>query len=530
MLIGGGDASGEDYLRGTNNENELPTMMELTGETEIFSMGRVVTDRRTRVEILEEEKRGLEEELGRAERQVEALREIELDFRSHFVEVTAALEMREAGLRLSERRAEELAEQVKRLERGGRGGPGGGDGDSILAIRLARDAAHQQIVELNGKVSGLEDEVAALGYERGDAVERSERAEVVAVEWEREVVALRREVKGYRETLAVGSAEEWKTLLAERDEAWKRLGEMELELEGLRVLGVEKTNEKRESHSEKGGEVEVELAVMRRRFEGQRLEMIEMATRLQNALGEIREMSVGLAEARIQMKLVRDEVSGRKSGWGGDAGTLLGETRLAVGDGRVEREEALRNCLGALRQSWGCFEQNVEDGSFLGEMYAHGSEFCRLARDGGYVAMERLGERLCGLVREMYESSEVVEGEILRTVGEAVEMLERLRMEGSGVEGVEGSLVAVIGGDDVERKMVEVAMVEGGMRVKGEEGERVAATLWIGGVEGGVEGERGVVVSLEGMGGGGGVEKRMGWGGELMVRVMVALLGERVGG
>ena len=233
MLIGGGDASGEDYLRGTNNENELPTMMELTGETEIFSMGRVVTDRRTRVEILEEEKRGLEEDLGRAERQVEALREIELDFRSHFVEVTAALEMREAGLRLSERRAEELAEQVKRLERGGRGGPGGGDGDSILAIRLARDAAHQQIVELNGKVSGLEDEVAALGYERGDAVERSERAEVVAVEWEREVVALRREVKGYRETLAVGSAEEWKTLLAERDEAWKRLGEMELELERL---------------------------------------------------------------------------------------------------------------------------------------------------------------------------------------------------------------------------------------------------------------------------------------------------------
>ena len=45
-----------------------------------------------------------------------------------------------------------------------------------------------------------------------------------------------------------------------------------------------------------------------------------------------------------------------------------------------------------------------------------------------------------------------------------------------------------------------------------------------------MEGERGVVVSLEGMGGGGGVEKRMGWGGELMVRVMVALLGERVGG
>jgi len=120
----------------------------------------------------------------------------------------------------------------------------------------------------------------------------------------------------------------------------------------------------------------------------------------------------------------------------------------------------------------------------------------------------------------------VVEGGVLRTVGEAVEMLERLRVEGSGVEGVEGSLVAVIGGDDAERKMVEMAMVEGGLRVKGEEGERVAATLWIGGVEG----ERGVVVSLEGMGGGGGVERRMGWGEELMVRVMVALLGERLGG
>ena len=92
-------------------------MMELTGEAEIFSMGKVATDRRTRVEILEEEKRGLEEELGRAEKQVEALREIELDFRSHFVEVTAALELREEGLRVSERRAEALAEQVKRLER-----------------------------------------------------------------------------------------------------------------------------------------------------------------------------------------------------------------------------------------------------------------------------------------------------------------------------------------------------------------------------------------------------------------------------
>ena len=41
------------------------------------------------------------------------------------------------------------------------------------------------------------------------------------------------------------------------------------------------------------------------------------------------------------------------------------------------------------------------------------------------------------------------------------------------------------------------------------------------------EGENGVVISLEGMGG---VERRMGRGGEWMVRVMVALLGERVGG
>ena len=519
MLIWGGEASGEDYLRGTNNENELPTMMELTGEAEIFSMGKVATDRRTRVEILEEE-------LGRAEKQVEALREIELDFRSHFVEVTAALELREEGLRVSERRAEALAEQVKRLERGGRVG---GDGDSILAIRLARDAAHQQIVELNGKVSGLEDEVAALGYERGDAVERSERAEVVAVEWEREVVALRREVKGYREALAVGSAEEWKTLVAERDEAWKQLGQMEREMELLRDVEGEKKQEKGKREEGKGGEVAVELEVMRRRFEGQRLEMIEMATRLQNALGEIREMSVGLAEARIQMKLVRDEVSGRKSGWGGEVGRLLEENRLAGGDGRVEREEALKNCLGALRQSWGCFEQSGNDGSFLGEMYAHGSVFCGLARSGGYLVMERLGERLCGLVREMYESSEVVEGGVLRTVGEAVEMLERLRVEGPGVEEVDGSLVAVIGGDDVERKMVEVAMVEGGMRVKGKEGEKVAATLWIGEVKEGWmgEGENGVVISLEGMGG---VERRMGRGGEWMVRVMVALLGERMGG
>ena len=66
----------------------------------------------------------------------------------------------------------------------------------------------------------------------------------------------------------------------------------------------------------------------------------------------------------------------------------------------------------------------------------------------------------------------------------------------------------------------------------GGEGLREGGWEWREGeeVEEGGVGENGVVISLEGMGGGGGVERQMGWGGELMVRVMVALLGERLGG
>jgi CheY-like chemotaxis protein len=161
----------------------------------------------------EQERDDLGSQLERALVQIDELRANERELRSQFTEVTTILRERDQAIAAADRAArtaaraqEENAALLKQREEALRQrdealrrfeGVNRAHADSaqrsadvqkqLAAIRLARDSAHAQNLELSDRVSALEDELAELGYQR-DAVKKAQKqAEAEAAEYRRQV-------------------------------------------------------------------------------------------------------------------------------------------------------------------------------------------------------------------------------------------------------------------------------------------------------------------------------------------------------
>ena len=190
--------------------------------TLIGQLQQTSRDARTQNRATEQEKDRLAHQLSRAEQEIELLRENERDLRSHFVEVTALIQQRDAAVEEGERRGRALADATQKVESTARERSEaqrqrdeaarqrdetvrkfeaysratdeqsrliGESQKQLLNIRQARDGAHAQVIELTNKITQAEDEAADREYQRELAEKALKQAAAEAAEFRRQLEA-----------------------------------------------------------------------------------------------------------------------------------------------------------------------------------------------------------------------------------------------------------------------------------------------------------------------------------------------------
>ena len=180
-----------------------------------------------------------------------------------------------------------------------------------------------------------------------------------------------------------------------------------------------------------------DLAVLQTRFEKQRLETIDLATRLQTAQREIRELSASLAEARLQVKFATASsraataaapkpepasLPRKPASLPGETSAPPDETPIA-GIGETLTEKDARSAHGAMRQCFHSFTRTPDDLSLLNELYCHVHGFAEHARGSGYAALHRICSTFSELTRGLYEVPEQVNSSTLRTIQQTIEFI-----------------------------------------------------------------------------------------------------------
>ncbi|MEP6672001.1 MAG: response regulator [Chthoniobacter sp.] len=295
-------------------------------------------------------------------------------------------------------------------------------------------------------------------------------------------------------------------IIRERDQTRKLSTENAIELETqLNALQAQVTA--LETASQQAATQKDELADARQRFEKQRLESIDVATQLQSAQREIRELSANLAEARLQVKFAQAATRATKEGKtksdfasmvAGDAATsesapaATAETDIietapgslspvapapeaiqparpaapvaAITDPLTEKES--RSVLGAMRHCFQSFTKTPSDLSLLNELHCHVESFAERARVSGLIALHRLCASFAELTRGLYEIPEQVNPSTLRTVHQTIEFLAALMKEKNlaQVKDPATALIYAVDDDLGNCESIALAMEESGMR------------------------------------------------------------------
>ena len=196
-----------------------------------------------------------------------------------------------------------------------------------------------------------------------------------------------------------------------------------------------------------GENLKVELTNIRRRFEKQRVETIELATQFQTAQREIRQLSASLAEARLQIKFAQATQRAAKAGHTKsdfanmlEIGDLDGEELILAPPtplpslrtpGRDEplTDKEIKSTLGAMRHCFQTFTKTPTDLSLLNELHCHVESFTQSTRVSGLPAVHRLCAAFSGLTQGLYQNPAQVNPSTLRTVHQTIEFLAALLKE-----------------------------------------------------------------------------------------------------
>jgi CheY-like chemotaxis protein len=281
-------------------------------------------------------------------------------------------------------------------------------------------------------------------------------------------------------------------IIRDRDQIRQLATENALELEAqLTSLQAQLTT--LENSAAEAAEHKKEIALLNKRFEKQRVDTIDLATQLQTAQREVRELSASLAEARLQVKFASAATRAAKEGrTKSDFASLLAEPVEIAVDLTVAESEAAaveepapmrpaplalnieepltekeaKSALGAMRHCFQSFTKTPTDLSLLNELHCHVQGFAERARISGLIALHRLSTSFADLTRGLYEIPEQVNPSTLRTVHQTIEFLASLMKEKNlaQVKDPAKALIYAVDDDLGNCESIALAMEESMMR------------------------------------------------------------------
>jgi len=409
----------------------------------------------------------------------------------------------------------------------------------LNAIRQARDGAHAQLLEMQSKLTHTEDQIADLEDQREISTEANRRSEAESADYRRrleattldrdataqqveeltreleeqrsessglsaeqtaarqengaQLTALRQETETLRQEVEMLDAQ-YQSVAGERDgslaslqAAQEQIGQIFRERDSLRGLAggavtleaqlVELCNHVAvlEATGESARSGQEHLAVLQDRFEKQRLETIDLATRLQTAQREIRELSATLAEARLQVKFAAAAARPAKVAAPGavhdhalppEPAPATAVTTLAEGMADTLTEKDARSAHGAMRQCFHSFTKTPDDLSLLNELFCHVQGFSERTRAAGHFAVHRVLTTFSELTRSLYETPEQINSSTLRTVQQTIEFLGVLLRNRSFAQMRDPAKAQIFAVDDDAENgaAIQMAMETAGMR------------------------------------------------------------------
>jgi CheY-like chemotaxis protein len=273
--------------------------------------------------------------------------------------------------------------------------------------------------------------------------------------------------------------------------------ELEAQLTALQAQVAKLDEAAKESDANKR-----QVATLNARFEKQRVETIDLATQLQAAQREVRELSASLAEARLQVKFASAANRAAKDGrTRSDFASLLPEAPAAaepvsasepvsvaseapevgrptpppapivpalapLGLEEPLTEKESKSTLGAMRHCFQSFTKTPSDLSLLNELHTHVEGFAERARVSGLIALHRLCTSFADLTHGLYQNPELVNPSTLRTVHQTIEFLASLLKEKNlaQVKDPAKALIYAVDDDLGNCDSIALAMEESGMR------------------------------------------------------------------
>ncbi|HSI13790.1 MAG TPA: response regulator [Chthoniobacter sp.] len=364
----------------------------------------------------------------------------------------------------------------------------------------------QKLIALNEQLNALQ-----LIAEQAGSKSTTAQQEIDAVTRERDAAL----------TSLTSAQKQIDHIIRDRDQVRKLSTENALELEAqlnslqTQITALQTTSAEADIQRE-------ELTTLRQRAEKQRLETIDLATQMQSAQREIRELSANLAEARLQAKFAQAEARAAKDGksksdFAGlvpaaevpavttpeaappaaaapeaasdiivtEPGSITAVAAAAPASepttpaGQAPRpgapmvtstepltEKESRSVLGAMRHCFQSFTRTPNDLSLLNELHCHVESFAERARVSGLLALHRLCASFAELTRGLYETPELVNPSTLRTVHQTIEFLAALMKEKNlaQVKDPATALIYAVDDDLGNCESIALAMEESGMR------------------------------------------------------------------
>ncbi len=328
-------------------------------------------------------------------------------------------------------------------------------------LKQARDAASAQVAELKQRVGFLEDAVAEAGDERDAALRATEKAaqelgsEVAELHQSNELITQDRDTGCARVRELESELDQMRaSLFTARTEASER-AELAKSFEKTRALLMDAQGQNEALMKECEGfhrqfsetmpvmesrlkekdaanaQVASEHRELLRQHEEQRLATIEISAELGNALGEIRELSASLAEARLLARgasrskasteaaaPVPKESAGKGSGVaGGPIDEKTGKAGIA----------AMRRCVSDFNGS------EPHDPRHLKELHTQAHAFSERARGYGQVVIHRISTAFAAYVEGLFRTPERVTPEATAKLEAAIGFISGLLSE-RGIE------------------------------------------------------------------------------------------------
>ena len=414
---------------------------------------------------------------GDTERQLKAIRQARDDAHTQVLELQNRLARAKdqiSDLEYQHEKAEATAADFRR---------------QFEATRLDRDATAQQVEELTRELGELRAPADTFHTAAGEPPVLAELREKIST-LEAQEQAAQADAATLRQELALVS-DQFTALTGERDgalvslqAAQEQIGHILRDRENLRAptSGAVTLEEQivalcnhvavLESTGEMARAGQEDLSVLQTRFEKQRLETIDLATRLQTAQREIRELSASLAEARLQVKFATtatraSTTSARQAEPENPprASAPQDETPMA-GIGETLTEKDARSAHSAMRQCFHSFTKTPGDLSLLNELHCHVHGFAEHARGSGHAALHRICSTFSDLTRGLYEVPEQVNSSTLRTIQQTIEFLGALLRNRSFEQARDPASAQILAVDDDAENCasIQMALETSGMR------------------------------------------------------------------